>query len=196
MFALEGRGTHALEGQGTHAHTHVLKVMDHVREHFGREFINRIDECITFQPLSHENIACIVQLRAHWKEMGHACTYACAWSNGVRELRRRERACARAEMVLALHSVRAFGACACAHSAAVRLVAPASAAIPQHTCPCASHFERLRRCACQHAWDCTSAYRPCMHGLPARIQIPTYACMGMLHCTCVFHAYMDVRAGP
>eukprot|EP00955_Chlamydomonas_euryale_P035021 349960-Chlamydomonas_euryale.AAC.1 len=40
------------------------RVMDHVREHFRPEFINRIDEFITFQPLTRDQIVRIVQLRA------------------------------------------------------------------------------------------------------------------------------------
>lgn len=40
------------------------RVMDHVRGHFRPEFINRVDEFITFDPLKPEQIKEIVQLRA------------------------------------------------------------------------------------------------------------------------------------
>ncbi|KAG1671091.1 hypothetical protein FOA52_000763 [Chlamydomonas sp. UWO 241] len=40
------------------------RVMEHVKEHFRPEFINRIDEFITFQPLRRDQIARIVELRA------------------------------------------------------------------------------------------------------------------------------------
>eukprot|EP00195_Chlamydomonas_chlamydogama_P016479 CAMPEP_0202907142 /NCGR_PEP_ID=MMETSP1392-20130828/41493_1 /ASSEMBLY_ACC=CAM_ASM_000868 /TAXON_ID=225041 /ORGANISM="Chlamydomonas chlamydogama, Strain SAG 11-48b" /LENGTH=196 /DNA_ID=CAMNT_0049595921 /DNA_START=1 /DNA_END=588 /DNA_ORIENTATION=+ len=40
------------------------KVMEHVRSHFRPEFINRVDDFITFEPLREDQIRQIVKLRA------------------------------------------------------------------------------------------------------------------------------------